>query len=131
MEKNVLVWEKCDYTFPAGFIATFGSQGTCSCIVIVNGRTEQTPRATASLDIVGGGRGGRGARVKGWGGVGRSGQGRVGGRGSQVNIGKCAELFVMFRSKEHGGVKELSEKCGSDQSRVGKNVSRVGKNATN
>ena len=53
----------------------------------------------------------------------------MGGRGggSQVNIGKCAEQFVTFRSKEHGGVKELWKNV----SRVGKNVSRVGENASN
>ena len=41
----------------AGFITTFGSQETCGSVTIINGRTEQTPSATASLVIVRGGRG--------------------------------------------------------------------------
>ena len=63
--KMCFLWEKCDYSFPAGFIATFGGQGTCCRVAIVNGRTESTPRATASVDIVwgGGGGGGRGVRA--------------------------------------------------------------------
>ena len=49
--------------------------------------------------------------------VGRGGEGRAvrakpggeeGGR-SQVNIRKCAELFVTFRSKEHGGLKNCGK----------------------
>ena len=38
------------------------------------------------------------------------GGGGGGGGWSQVNIWKCAELFVTFWSKEYGGVKELSGK---------------------
>ena len=77
----LLVWEKCDYTFPAGFITTFGDQEICGRVAIVNGRTKQTPSAIALLGIVGGGRGGRGGKqaggregLAGWGEGGSSGE---------------------------------------------------------
>ena len=67
-------------------MATFGGQETCGRVAIVNGKTEQTPRATTSLGqgIVGGGQGGgAGGRADfGWAGaVGRGGPGRVRGEG--------------------------------------------------
>ena len=66
MTVDSLVWEKCDFTFRAGFITTFDDQETCGRIAIVNGRTKLTPSATASLGIFWGG------------GVGLAGPGRVG-----------------------------------------------------
>ena len=68
-----MVWEKCDYTFPAGFIATFGGQETCGRVA---SNRQWEDGANAKRNHVA-------RHRRGWAGVGRAGGpgGLVGGGG--------------------------------------------------